>query len=311
MTKNQIEYLKLLESQRANRAGEQETARANLERERQGVIQLGETERSNRAREGETNRHNLETERISYLGQAETERANRVRESQKDIELAEQSRANRAKEDISRLQLSETQRANQASEELRGRELAQRISYESAQTAARRAELAEKERSAKASEAISIGRAAVEAASQLEQARANRARETETALHNRAMELKDYSTKISYNGSPINVTQSGGSSEPTQQSSGSSVTYRPEPKLTGRSEYSSTIPTGIGSRNTYQYVTEQYSDGSTKYYREVVSFNGKVTSRQEVSKSQFSREAGKLKKKQGSTPRGGGISSTK
>lgn len=109
MTRNQIEYWKLVESKRANRANEQharnvltynyavlnETHRANVARET-------ETERSNRAVEMLTRQKNDRDWILSLRQLSETERANRVRERQAKDELAERKRANKANELIAR-----------------------------------------------------------------------------------------------------------------------------------------------------------------------------------------------------------------
>lgn len=73
MTYNQIAYQNMLETQRSNRAREQETGRSNLanealkgrelsENERSNRVKESETERSHRATEDENRRHNLATE---------------------------------------------------------------------------------------------------------------------------------------------------------------------------------------------------------------------------------------------------------
>lgn len=156
MTKNQIEYAKLLESRRSNLANEDltkardknayeinlrnaaeserhnrateaqarasldETIRANQAREAHEVNVLAETSRSNRAREEETKRSNLakeaETNRSNLAREKETYRSNVARET-------ETARSNRANEslnsrniDISQMSLAERVRAAQAQE---------------------------------------------------------------------------------------------------------------------------------------------------------------------------------------------------
>lgn len=138
MTRNQIEYSKLKETQRANLQQEAltrqrdlntymlgsrnatETERANRERERQGLISLGESERANRAREAlqqltldETRRANLEKESQGRLGLQIQGR--QLDLQSRDVEtrerqLSETERANRERESLSRSQLSETVR---------------------------------------------------------------------------------------------------------------------------------------------------------------------------------------------------------
>lgn len=104
MTKNQIEYAKLRETQRANLASEEltrkrdtaaralgidtltESVRHNRAGEEQARLVLGETQRSNLAKEGETQRSNLakesETMRSNLAKEAETHRASVVKEEE-------------------------------------------------------------------------------------------------------------------------------------------------------------------------------------------------------------------------------------
>lgn len=104
MTKNQIDYQALLESQRANRAGEQlkreqnaETKRSNLAQEmeanRSHVAQETETARSNLAKELETNRSNIarevETNRSNLAKELENNRHAVVSERQQEESLAQ------------------------------------------------------------------------------------------------------------------------------------------------------------------------------------------------------------------------------
>lgn len=112
MTRNQIEYWKL-----------QETQRSNLEYERQGREQLAETKRSNLARETETNRSNLARE-------TETHRANLMHEYQVDLQRRqdayftlrnqiETNRSNLAQEKIAKQRNDEQHRTNVANENIR------------------------------------------------------------------------------------------------------------------------------------------------------------------------------------------------
>lgn len=117
---------------------------------------------------------------IEYAKHLETRRANQANER-----LTKQ-RDERA-HTVALGQLSETQRANRAKE-------AQAI-----------ASLDETIRTNKATEAIRIGDTAVSAANAAERVRSNLAREAETALHNRAMELKDYASKVDV--SPVTLVQ--------------------------------------------------------------------------------------------------------
>lgn len=102
MTRNQIEYWKLKEQQRSNKASQAEQSRSNKAQEQ-------ETVRSNRARESETHRSNLinESHQSNVLG--ETIRANKARESHNVATLQETKRSNVARE-------AETRRSNLANE---------------------------------------------------------------------------------------------------------------------------------------------------------------------------------------------------
>jgi hypothetical protein len=71
LTTNQIVYQQLLETQRSNKAREDETIRSNVAKEtenlRSNLAKELETERSNREREKETNRHNVSSESIEGI----------------------------------------------------------------------------------------------------------------------------------------------------------------------------------------------------------------------------------------------------
>lgn len=175
MTKNQIEYGKLLETSRNNQVIEDLTRkrdRANLElgrgtlaesvrhnkaTESQAVAMLGETSRSNRAKEelqaqaqSEAARHNVasetlqhgqlaETRRSNVAREVETQRANLARESETTrsnlAREAETTRSNLARE-------SETNRSNLANEAI-GR---QRNAIASQQVSLGYSQLAEQQR---------------------------------------------------------------------------------------------------------------------------------------------------------------------
>lgn len=167
MTKNQIEFNKLLETQRANQREEEltrvrdertyalgqdqlaEAARHNRTTEKQYASSLDETARSNRAREYETARSNKQRE-------LETHRSNLAHES-------ELFRSNVSRE-------AETRRANLAAEAQRRAEL--RLDTE-----IRRGQLAETRRSNRAHEAIGWGNVSLGYSQLSETARANRERE--------------------------------------------------------------------------------------------------------------------------------------
>lgn len=65
MTRNQIEYLKLLETKRSNQAQEALTASQQAEVMRANRASEAELNRSNLAREGENLRHNKVSEGLS------------------------------------------------------------------------------------------------------------------------------------------------------------------------------------------------------------------------------------------------------
>lgn len=103
MTKNQIDYLNYLESQRHNVAGEAETNRYN-------IVVGNETNRHNLATEGEAARHNKETEAQGRQSNKETKRHNKATESLTSKTLTETNRHNLATE-------AETGRSNRANEQ--------------------------------------------------------------------------------------------------------------------------------------------------------------------------------------------------
>lgn len=115
MTKNQIEYLKLKETERANRA-----------REAIDTGQLSESERHNKASEQltlgqnvEQARHNVESERQNQVSLDEASRHNRAYES---IQLMNADTSRLVAQEQQRHNLrteSETQRSNLASEAIR------------------------------------------------------------------------------------------------------------------------------------------------------------------------------------------------
>lgn len=148
MTRNQIEYSKLLETRRSNLSNEDLTRMRDLRSYTLGTQQLEET-----------GRHNREQERQGRVSLDETARANRVREG------------------IQQGTLDETRRSNQAQERLKDRELGIRDT----QTQIQRDTLSETARANQAREALSLRQ-------QQETERANQAREAETARHDRATE---------------------------------------------------------------------------------------------------------------------------
>lgn len=214
MTKNQIEYHKLLEQQRTNQANEalqaernaqtydiglknydlgiqqaREVQRHNLATEQQNYLSLEETSRHNLAAEMNAAQVLLEQQRHSKAVEAETARSNLARES-------ETHRMNVAAE-------TERNRANLASEALRSAELAEQTRYHSMSIGLGYSQLAETTRSNKARETethrANLAYEAQQLANLTEQSRHNQqveietrrtnlARETETARANRESE---------------------------------------------------------------------------------------------------------------------------
>nr|AVX53660.1 putative ORF1 [Marmot picobirnavirus] len=116
MTKNQIEYAKLLELKRSNKAQEgitsardAESARHNVAAETISLDQLSEVRRSNQSKERETARSNLarerETARANIAQETELKRSNLARETENKrsniASLNEAIRTHRANEGIS------------------------------------------------------------------------------------------------------------------------------------------------------------------------------------------------------------------
>lgn len=100
MTHNQIAYWNYVESQRANKAKEFETARSNRAQEALLAQQQGETYRHNLANERETYRHNVAGENVSLASQRETLRHNLAGEALTSQANSETQRSNRARESI-------------------------------------------------------------------------------------------------------------------------------------------------------------------------------------------------------------------
>lgn len=170
MTRNQIEYNKLLEQQRANRAQEEIRRSRDAADIQLGHAQLEEVGRHNVATEqlqlsslDETSTHNRETERISLLGQQEQQRHNIATESLTGRSLSEQQRSNQAREQQARAELEFSQRRQ--SQEVALEQQRQQISLLQEVTrrrlaTVREAELAEQRRHNIVTEAFGAPRAA-------------------------------------------------------------------------------------------------------------------------------------------------------
>lgn len=304
MTSNQIEYLKLVESQRSNRVNEQERFRANTASELLGQRTLAETQRANLAREehnrnvlqeqkqyhsdsillgsqqlAETMRSNSAREALTLSQLDETRRANQVREQETiRSNLAQErelNRSNLAREHVMLGQLDELTRSNKAKESLSSSQLAETIRFNDMTQDYRDRSLEEQHRHSVATEIVATAQQVTNAARLAEQVRHDLAWEGETALHNRAMELKDYSTKIDLSPSTSDGDTNIGNQLPphTPSGSGGSSASSEEGVLWLRG----VISQPSGNRR------------STKYYKEGVLANGK-TVRKEISKAEYERE---------------------
>lgn len=189
MTRNQIEYSKLLELQRSNRMNEQLTQQRD---EATRTYQVGSLK--------ESARHNLASEGLTGRQLSESERHNRSTESQALQVLDESRRHNQAFERNAASVLAEQIRSNMANERERNRaNLAHEAEYNRSNLAredeTHRSNV-ERERETKrsniANEVIRSGSLANEVARTAETSRHNVAYEAETARHNLAMELKEY-----------------------------------------------------------------------------------------------------------------------
>jgi len=134
MTKNQIDYASLKETERSNRAAEAENFRHNFRTEELGFKNLDESRRHNVATESnqffqvheqarhnlageqETNRHNLISEEYGLKQINETARHNVQQEKLGFATLGESRRHNIANESFNLQNLSEAHRHNLASE---------------------------------------------------------------------------------------------------------------------------------------------------------------------------------------------------
>lgn len=205
MTKNQIEYNKLLETRRSNLKNEELTAQRDQAAREAKIIELQELARHNQAQEGltgrgldiqqgsldETARHNRRGEAITLSQLGESIRHNQVSE-------AEIQRHNKAGEQAQIIQLNETQRHNLATEQ---------------ETATHnRATESETHRHNVVGEATDASRIALDTVTREQQM-------AETKRHNMAMEIKDLSPKVSVSNSqtaPVS-TESSQRAEPSTQ----------------------------------------------------------------------------------------------
>lgn len=223
MTKNQIEYNKLLETSRNNRVIEDltrrrdiaaaevargtltEQTRHNVASEAQAVAVLGETKRSNITREqlqaklqDETKRHNTMSETISLMGAQETQRSHLAQEAEvhrsNTAREAETYRSNLARE-------VETHRSNTSQEAIARQRNAisgQQVQLGYSQLSesirhSRQLEQLESERNAevaRSNQAKELENTLRRVGEQREAYRSHLAQETETQRHNQVVELQ-------------------------------------------------------------------------------------------------------------------------
>lgn len=189
MTKNQIEYNKLVETRRANIAQEDLTRMRDQAAREAKLIELGESRR-----------HNL-------AGEALSQGSLRVQEGT----LAESVRHNQRGEAISSAQLSESQRHNKASEAATLIDLSERGRHNLATEQAQLIDLDERSRHNQVVEAETkrhnvVGEAEDAARTALQSALGYQSN-AETARHNKAMESKDYSTRVYNNNTSVPPSQ--------------------------------------------------------------------------------------------------------
>lgn len=179
MTRNQIDYNKLLEERRSNRKQEALTEMRDQRSHQVALLEYGEKQRHNYATEQQARddlaerMRNLDvTSAISRFSAEESARHNKALEELQGRSVAETERANRAKE-------SETHRSNLASEAIRRTQNA----IDSRRVDLGYSQLDETIRSNQARELLTSQELA-------EIARANLAREIETNRHNTSTEIE-------------------------------------------------------------------------------------------------------------------------
>lgn len=191
MTKNQIDYWNLVETERANKARENENYRSNrakeeLQRQQNsntlaiGMGNLGELNRSNLARELENNRSNMTREQIAQYEAALKALELPVKQQQADASmmqarvalgnLAEVQRSNRANEAIKWSNLDEVIRDNTVNQEERERSNRRNEEIQNFKVVSDRGQ--------------SYDRNTIATAQQTESARHNQAMENETKRNN-------------------------------------------------------------------------------------------------------------------------------
>lgn len=205
MTRNQIEYHRLQEYKRSNRATERETYRSNRARE-------AELQRSNLARERETKRSNEANELLNTLARQETIRSHRATEDLEHYRTREVKRANLENESIAKqknaLQMGSislsyrnmlnSAQADRAREQLTFNTLQETKRSNNLQYVVNLARNNETTRANLQNESINrmnaqtrLFEAQTEQSKLLETSRHNKTMEQETRIHNRVSELAD------------------------------------------------------------------------------------------------------------------------
>lgn len=248
MTRNQIEYNKLLETRRSNLANEDLTRTRDTAAREAKVIELREAARHNLAQEGltgrgldiqqgsldETSRHNRQSEAVALGQLQESKRHNVVGEQ-------EVSRHNRQTEEAQIIQLNEVQRHNQVTEN---------------ETATHNRNVeSETRRHNVVGEATDASRIALDTVTREQQM-------AETKRHNMAMEAKDLSPKVSVTSSQNNP------SVPTSSSPQESpTTSEPSSDMIGHYYMSRVMEDGTRSR-MYAYETPSGERGFAQVHED-------------------------------------------
>lgn len=301
----------LEETYRSNVAREKENSRANRAREQQARRELIELQRANQAREYiqqqqaiEQHRTNVANEELTRQRNIEQERANREREQLTERNLLESIRSNVANETIKREQLNET------------------IDYNDNFWKHNDRVQSEIERANQANEVINIAGNVIRSGQLAELIRHNLAGETETNRHNIAMELKDYNNQTIVYGSTATVTDSGNNPVVNPSSDSYYINYNGGNNYLTGPEQNPRLPPGPdgggGDGNAKPYLVEErqvqvpwsginnaindalfgddvrytreiYSDGSSKYFMEVLR-HGQIVERKQVSEKELQGE---------------------
>lgn len=185
MTKNQIEYLKLLESQRSNKAQESLTAKRDATTRELGFGNLAETTRHNLQSEAHNRAVLDETSRHNVVVENETQRHNVSQEQLGRDQLLELNRHNTVTEGHTAQQILESARHNQATESIeRDKAATQRYQADTQRYSALE--------TSRHNLAVEDETSRHNVTSERETERSNRAKESETSRHNKAQESIGY-----------------------------------------------------------------------------------------------------------------------